>query len=173
MKTMIYPGSFDPLTNGHMDIIRRAAKLCDVLVVAVLTNKSKQACFSKEERLEMVKDAAGDIPGVEIVTFDGLLVELVRKLDARAVIRGLRSESDFRFEAEMAAANKLMLPTYETCLLPCRIDLAFTSSSIVREVASYGGDISSMVPDIIAGKVSRKLSPRDYSPQQERQQEDK
>lgn len=159
MKTMIYPGSFDPLTNGHIDIIRRAARLCDRLLVAVLTNKGKKACFSKSERIEMVSDVVRGLPGVEVVAYDGLLVDLVRKYEARAVIRGLRSESDFRFEAEMAAANKLMLPAYETCLLPCRIDLAFTSSTIVREVASYGGDISSMVPEAIAARITRKLSP--------------
>lgn len=172
MKTMIYPGSFDPLTNGHIDIIKRAARLCDRLLVAVLTNKGKQACFSKTERIDMVREAAGEIPGVEVVAYDGLLVDLVRKYDARAVVRGLRSESDFRFEAEMAAANKLMLPTYETCLLPCRIDLAFTSSTIVREVASYGGDISSMVPEIIVDRVLSKLSPRKENLTRECDQED-
>ncbi len=153
MRTMIYPGTFDPLTNGHVDIARRAAGLCDHLVVAVLQNSSKKTVFSVAERVDMAKQALKDVDNLTVVHYSGLLVNLYREKKACAVVRGLRSESDFRFEAEMAAANKLLLAAYETCLLPCRIDLAFTSSSIVREVASFGGDISGMVPSVIAGQI--------------------
>lgn len=157
MKIFIYPGSFDPFTNGHMDIARRSARLCDKLVVAVLTNQNKASAFSSAERVEMASRSLSGIGNIEVVSFGGLLVELYRQLEASAVVRGLRSESDFRFEAEIAAANKLMLPEYETFLLPSRIDLAFTSSSIVREVASYGGNISGMVPAEILTAVKDRL----------------
>ena len=158
LRVFIYPGSFDPLTNGHVDIIRRASGLCDRLIVAVLSNRGKKAAFSVDERAAMIKQVLYGMDQVEVVCFDGLLVDLYRQRKASAVVRGLRSESDFRFEAELAAANKLMLPEYETCLLPCRIDLAFTSSSIVREVAAYGGDISGMVPEKIIGTIMNRLA---------------
>jgi pantetheine-phosphate adenylyltransferase len=165
MTVFIYPGSFDPFTNGHYDIARRGARLCDLLVVAVLTNSSKQSSFTVEERVSMARTALKDIPNVVVESFAGLLVDFFSQKKATAVVRGLRSESDFRFEAELAAANKLLLPTYETCLLPCRIDLAFNSSSIVREVAAYGGDISNMVPPALVPMIVerlRKADPRVY-----------
>ena len=146
------------MTNGHVDIIRRATGLCDLLVVAILSNREKKTVFTADERVEMVKTALKNKKGVEIVKYDGLLVDLYRMKRASAVVRGLRSESDYRFEAEMAAANKLLLPEYETFLLPSRIDLSFTSSSIVREVAAFGGNISRMVPESIADFVVNRLS---------------
>lgn len=157
MRIFIYPGTFDPFTNGHVDIARRAASICDKLIVAVLTNKGKRPAFNVKERTEMAKLSLKDISNLEVLSFDGLLVDLYRQSGASAVVRGLRSESDFRFEAEIAAANKLLLPEYETFLLPCRIDLAFTSSTIVKEVASYGGDISNMVPAETKDKIVKKL----------------
>lgn len=166
MRTMIYPGTFDPLTNGHVDIARRAVKLCDHLIVAVLNNSSKKTAFDITERVAMTRLALSDLDHLSVVHYDGLLVDLYRQEQACAVIRGLRSESDFRFEAEMAAANKLLLPTYETCLLPCRIDLAFTSSSIVREVASYQGDISGMVPEVIVDRVIDHFGRKAGSPKE-------
>ncbi len=158
MRTLIYPGTFDPFTNGHVDIARRAARLCDRLIVAVLTNSNKKPYFTADERTRMAQLALQGIRNVEVESFNGLLVDFYKQKDASAVVRGLRSESDFRFEAEIAAANKLLHPDFETFLLPCRIDLAFTSSSIVREVASYGGDISGMVPSAIVDIVLRKLN---------------
>lgn len=159
MRVMIYPGTFDPFTNGHTDIARRAARLCDRLIVAVLSNNSKKPAFPVSERIDMARRSLEDQGvNIEVMEFAGLLVDLYRRQNACAVVRGLRSESDFRFEAEMAAANKLLLPTYETCLLPCRIDLAFTSSSIVREVASYGGDISGMVSAAVVPLISRRFA---------------
>jgi len=157
MRTLIYPGTFDPLTNGHVDIARRAAKLCDRLIVAVLTNSSKKPAFSVDERLQMTREALAGHDNIEVMHFDGLLVDLYRDVGACGAVRGLRSESDFRFEAEMAAANRLLNAKFETILLPCRIDLAFTSSSIVREVASYGGDITGMVPPEIAPLILNRL----------------
>jgi len=158
MRTLIYPGSFDPFTNGHVDIASRAARLCDRLYIAILTNSAKKQYFTAAERVQMAQLAMQDCPNVIVENYDGLLVDFYRLKNANAVVRGLRSESDFRFEAEIAAANKLLLPEYETCLLPCRIDLAFTSSSIVREVASYGGSITGMVPASIADIIRRKLN---------------
>ena len=160
MRTFIYPGSFDPFTKGHADIARRASNICDKLIVAVMTNKNKKPFFTSEDRIKMAKDCLRTIPNIVVESFDGLLVDFYRKNEASAVVRGLRSESDFRFEAEMAAANKLLLPGFEMLMLPCRIDLAFTSSSIVREVASYGGDISNMVPDEIREFVFENLRNR-------------
>jgi pantetheine-phosphate adenylyltransferase len=157
MRVLIYPGTFDPFTNGHVDIARRAARLCDLLVVAILTNSSKQPYFSVPDRVRMANLSLQGIPNIEVESFGGLLVDLYRQKKAMAVVRGLRSESDFRFEAEIAAANKLLLPDYETCLLPCRIDLAFTSASIVREVASYGGNISGMVPAPVVEMIMQKM----------------
>ncbi len=164
MTVFIYPGSFDPFTNGHFDIARRAAGLCDQLFVAVMVNSRKRYHFSAEERVDMARRVLKDIPNITVESYHGLLVDFFAAKKARAVVRGLRSESDFRFEAELAAANKLLLPAYETCLLPCRIDLAFNSSSIVREVAAYGGDITHMVPPVLAPLIMerlRKTDPRD------------
>ncbi|NLN45303.1 MAG: pantetheine-phosphate adenylyltransferase [Clostridiaceae bacterium] len=157
MRTFIYPGSFDPFTKGHADIARRAALLCDRLIVAVMTNKSKSPAFSTEDRVWMATECLKNVPGVSVSAFGGLLVNFYKENGATAVVRGLRSESDFRFEAELAAANKLLYPSFEMLLLPCRSDLTFTSSSIVREVATYGGDITNMVPDEIRSFVAEHL----------------
>lgn len=189
MKTFVYPGTFDPFTNGHLDIARRASRLCDRLVVAVLQNSAKHPTFQQSERVEMVRQcleaesgARRDLTGeggsvattaeaedlaqttawsgscqLEVCGYDGLLVDFMREQEACAIVRGLRSESDFRFEAELAAVNRLMYPNFELLLLPCRPDLGFTSSSIVREVASYGGDISGMVPAVIVKQVMRRF----------------
>lgn len=157
MKRFIYPGSFDPFTNGHADIARRAARLCDELVVAVLHNRSKQPVFPLDERVAMASRVLADLPNVRVEGFEGLMVDFYRRCGATAVVRGLRSESDFRYEAEIAAANRILHPEFESILLPCRTDLAFTSAKIVREVASLGGDIRGMVPAAIAGDVARRL----------------
>lgn len=157
---MIFPGSFDPFSLGHVDIARRASLLCDRLVVAVMRNRAKNTVFSLEERVEMAKICLSDMPGVEVIPYDRLLVELYREMNASAVVRGLRSESDFRNEAEMAAANRFLCKDYEVILLPCKIDLAYTSSTIIREVAYYGGDISGMVVPAIADRVMSRLQER-------------
>lgn len=157
MKIFIYPGTFDPFTNGHVDIARRAISICDKLYVAILTNSTKKVAFSVKERLEMAKISLSGIENIEIEAFDGLLVDYFKIKKANAIVRGLRSESDFRYEAELCAANKLLFPTFEAVLLPCRMDLAFTSSTIVKEVARYGGDVSGMVSKDIAQFIREKL----------------
>lgn len=157
MKIFIYPGTFDPFTNGHVDIARRAILICDKLYVAILTNSTKKVAFTVQERLEMAKISLTGIENVEVEAFDGLLVDYFKIKNANAIVRGLRSESDFRYEAELCAANKLLFPTFEAVLLPCRMDLAFTSSTIVKEVARYGGDVSGMVAKDIAQFIREKL----------------
>lgn len=158
MKVLIYPGTFDPFTKGHIDIARRAVSICDKLYVAVMTNSKKNAAFSVEERVQMAETSLKGMKNVYVESFDGLLVDYFRLKDANAVVRGLRSESDFRYEAELAAANKLLFSKFESVLLPCSMDLAFTSSSIVKEVASYGGNIRGMVHDEIVPIIVDKLS---------------
>ncbi len=158
MRVFVYPGTFDPFTNGHLDIVRRAAKLCSHLYVAILPNVNKNTVFTIEERVVMAKRCLSDLANVSVESFDGLLVDYVREKEAAAVVRGLRSESDFRYELEMATANKLLYSDYESILLPSSFDLAFTSSSIVREVAQFGGDISKMVPKEILETVSLRLA---------------
>ncbi|MBO4496058.1 MAG: pantetheine-phosphate adenylyltransferase [Clostridiales bacterium] len=157
MKTFIFPGSFDPFSLGHMDIARRSAQLCDKLVVAIMENRAKTSLFTVEERVHMAELCLKDVPNIEVISRESLLVDLYRELDASAVVRGLRSESDFRYEAEMNAANTLMFPNYQVIFLPCRADLAFTSSSIIKEVAYYGGDISRMVVPAVEDMVHKKM----------------
>lgn len=158
MKTFIYPGTFDPFTKGHVDIARRAVGICDKLYIAILTNSSKKTAFSVDERVMMAELSLEGIDNIQVEAFEGLLVDYYKLKSASAVVRGLRSESDFRYEAELAAANKLLCESFESVLLPCRMDLAFTSSSIVKEVASYGGDVSGMVSGKIVDMVTNKLS---------------
>lgn len=129
-----------------MDIATRAAKLCAKLHIVVLINPAKRAAFSEDERVNMARLCLAQYDNIEVSSYNGLLVDFMRDRGLRVVVRGLRSESDFRFETELAATNILMYPDYETILLPSKTDYSFTSSSIVREVASYGGDISRMVP---------------------------
>ncbi len=154
-REFIYPGSFDPLTNGHVDIVERAAKLCDVLHVVILINPSKKPAFSEQERVEMAELCFEKWDNIVVDSYKGLLVDYMREKNIKVVVRGLRSESDFRFETEMAATNSLMYPDYETVLLSSKANYSYTSSTIVREVASYGGDISRMVPSEILPIVSK------------------
>ncbi len=161
MNVFIYPGTFDPFTNGHVDIARRASLICDKLYVAILTNSTKHVAFTVEERLEMARISLAGLDDITIESFDGLLVDYFKIKKASAVVRGLRSESDFRYEAELCAANKLLYPKYEAVLLPCRMDLAFTSSTIVKEVARYGGDVSGMVSRDTAQFIRNKLKRAD------------
>ena len=157
MKILLFPGSFDPFTRGHRDIARRAAKVCDKLYVAVMENKAKDALFSIEEREQLVRLSLANYDNIEVISSSGLLVDLYRQLGCCAVVRGIRSESDFRYEAELALANRLLCPDYDCLLLPCRDDMSLISSSIVKEVGHYGGDISKMVPAEIYDIVKEKL----------------
>ena len=157
MTSLLFPGSFDPFTRGHRDIARRAAKICDKLYVVVMNNSKKDYLFSLDERVDMAKKVLAEYGNIEVLGSDGLLVDIFKDLGCNAVVRGIRSESDFRFEAEMALANRMLCSDYDVTLLPCRDDLSLISSSIVKEVGSYGGDISKMVPAQIVDFVKEKL----------------
>jgi len=160
MRTAIYPGSFDPLTNGHLDVIQRAAKLFDRVVVAVAKNDSKQPLFTLTERLELVKSAVKNLPHVEADSFDGLLIEYVTRQRAQAVVRGLRAVSDFEFEFQLALMNRKLNDEFETIFMMPKDTYTFLSSRIVKEIAQLGGDVSSFVPPHVKTALIRKLKPR-------------
>lgn len=155
---LVYPGSFDPFTKGHEDIALRAAKLCDTLHILVLNNAQKEASFSLEERKKMIEIVFADYDNIQVDQYNGLLVDYLKKHDLSFVVRGLRSESDFRYETQMAATNSLMYADYDTILLPSRAGFSYTSSSTVKEVAAYGGDISKMVPAEIEKFIEAKFT---------------
>jgi pantetheine-phosphate adenylyltransferase len=155
-RIAVYPGSFDPPTRGHEDLIRRSLSLCDRLVVAVATNVSKQPLFSVEERLELLRTVIGDEPRVEVRTFGGLLVDFARERGATMLVRGLRAVSDFDFEFQMALMNRTLEPTLETVFMVPPPDLTFLSSSLVREVSHFGGDVSGLVHPAVAEALARR-----------------
>ncbi len=160
MRRAIYPGSFDPVTFGHQDIIERSSAIFDELIVGVLNNSAKNSLFSVEERVRMLEEVTENIPKVKIVPFEGLLVEFARKMDARMVIRGLRAITDFEYELQIAQTNHVENPEVETVFLTTNLKYSYLSSSVVREFAAYGGDISKFVPaqfvDRIYGKSKIK-----------------
>ena len=153
----IYPGSFDPVTFGHLDIIRRSAGLVDELIVGVLNNKAKTPLFSVKERVRMLNEVTKDMPNVRIVPFEGLLVDFARRSGASVVIRGLRAITDFEYELQMAQTNHKMEPEIETIFLTTSLDYSYLSSTTVKEVAAFGGDISQFVPEAIEAKVREKI----------------
>jgi len=158
MRRAIYPGSFDPVTNGHLDVIERARKLFDEVVVAVAHNDEKQPLFSLEERLELLRETAGRIDNVRIAEFKGLLVDFAKAEKAGAVIRGLRAVSDFEFEFQMALMNRKLEAGVETIFLMPKEEYTYLSSRIVKEIARLGGDVLSFVPARVAKALSRKFS---------------
>ncbi len=157
MLRAIYPGSFDPVTYGHLDVIRRSARLVDELIIGVLNNKAKSPLFSAEERVKMLKEVTEDIPNVKIIPFEGLLVDFARKMDAGMVIRGLRAITDFEYELQMAQTNHKMAPEVDTAFLTTSLEYSYLSSTTVKEVAAFGGDISQFVPDIVADRITEKM----------------
>ena len=157
MRTAIYPGSFDPLTNGHLDVVQRAAKLFDRVIVAVAKNESKHALFTLNERVTLVKNAVADLPNVEADSFDGLLVEYVASKKARAIVRGLRAVSDFEFEFQLALMNRKLDENIETIFMMPKDTYTFLSSRIVKEIARLGGDISQFVPPNVQAALKKKL----------------
>src|SRR6266446_6908462 len=157
MRTVIYPGSFDPLTNGHLDVVQRAAKLFDQVVVAIAKNESKQPFFTLEERLELVTQAVKTIPNVSTDAFDGLLVDYVEKRAGQAVIRGLRAVSDFEFEFQLALMNRKLNERIETIFMMPKDTYTFLSSRIVKEIAQLGGDVSAFVPAHVQTALTEKL----------------
>ncbi len=158
MRTVIYPGSFDPITNGHLDLIQRATKLFDRVIVAIARNDTKQPLFSQQQRVEMVSQAIQDIPQVEADSFDGLLINYVERRGAQAVIRGLRAVSDFEFEFQLALMNRKLNERIETIFMMPKDTYTFLSSRMVKEIASLGGDVSAFVPAHVKGLLTEKLA---------------
>ena len=156
MKKAIYPGSFDPLTLGHMDIIKRSAKIVDELVVGVLNNSAKNSLFSLEERVSMIKEMTAPIPNIAVTSFDGLLVDYMKEIDATIIVRGLRAVTDFEYELQIAQTNHVENPDVETIFLTTSLQYSYLSSSIVKEFASYGGDISNFVPAQLIDRIYGK-----------------
>src|SRR5437764_9837433 len=157
MKRAIYPGSFDPITNGHLDVVDRARKLFDQVIVAVAHNDEKQPLFSLEERLDLLKQTVGKIDNVQIAQFDGLLVEFAIEQKASAVIRGLRAVSDFEFEFQMALMNRKLRDSVETIFLMPKEEYTYLSSRLVKEIARLGGDVSKFVPTGVATALGKKF----------------
>ncbi|MBQ2931899.1 MAG: pantetheine-phosphate adenylyltransferase [Clostridia bacterium] len=157
MQTAVYPGSFDPCTNGHLDIIRRASKLFDKVVVAVLINEKKTPLFSLEERVEMLKTATKGFENVEICSFSGLLANFMKDNGYSVLIKGLRAVSDYEYEFQMALTNRNLFDDLETVFLPCSSEFMFLSSSIVKEVAKYNGKLEGLVPPELVGIIKRRF----------------
>ena len=161
MRTVIYPGSFDPLTNGHLDVIQRAAKLFDRVVVAVAKNEGKSPLFTLNERLALVKQAVRHVPGAEADSFDGLLIEYVVGRKAQAIVRGLRAISDFEFEFQLALMNRKLNENIETIFMMPKDTYTFLSSRIVKEIARLGGDVGSFVPEPVRLALAAKFKEQD------------
>jgi len=157
MKRAIYPGSFDPVTNGHLDVVERACKLFDEVIVAVASNDEKQPLFSLEERLDLLRQTVGRIDNVRVTQFDGLLVEFALEQKAIAVIRGLRAVSDFEFEFQMALMNRKLRDSVETIFLMPKEEYTYLSSRLVKEIGRLGGDVSKFVPGPVAGALGKKF----------------
>ncbi len=158
MRIGIYPGSFDPLTFGHLDIIERARNICDKLIIAAAQNISKKPLFSTEEKLEMIRECCASMDNVEIIAFDGLLADYCIQRKVSFIAKGVRSRMDLDYEYAVALINRRLAPDIETIFLLSRSEHSFISSSMVREVASYGGDVSSLVPQFVNQKLIKKFS---------------
>lgn len=157
MRVGIYPGSFDPVTLGHLDIIKRASNLVDKLYVAVIKNKKKKSLFTVEERLDMLERVTKDIHNVEVESFDGLTVEYAKQKDANVIFRGLRAVTDFEYELQIAQTNHQLNPNIDTVFLITNVEYAYLSSSIVREIASYNGEIDRFVPELVLEDIYNKF----------------
>lgn len=157
MKTAVYPGSFDPCTNGHLDIIKRSASIFDRLIVAVLSNYNKTPAFTLNERIDFLKRITSDLKNVEIKTFSGLLADFTSKHSVDVIIKGLRAVSDFEYEFQMALINNKLNPKVETLFMTASTDNMYLSSSVVKEIAQYNGSLSGMVPEEIQANIYEKL----------------
>ena len=160
MATAVCPGSFDPVTLGHVDIVRRAAKMFDRVIVAVMTNPSKHPSFTTQERVQLLKIALKDIPNVEVECFNGLLADYTRARGAVAIVKGLRAVSDFEYEFEMNQLNRKLAPDIDTVYLMASPQYSFLSSSGVKEMALFGGDVSGLVPDVVLRRLTERLAQR-------------
>jgi pantetheine-phosphate adenylyltransferase len=156
-RIALYPGSFDPLTNGHLDILSRARRLADRVIVAILENDAKTPLFSVAERIDMIRDIVGDDPAIPVRSFSGLLVDFARQSGATLIVRGLRAISDYEYELQMALMNRRLTPDIETVFLMANEEYSYVSSRLVKEVAGLGGDVSGLVPESVRRRLSDKL----------------
>ena len=161
MNRAIYPGSFDPITFGHLDIIKRASKLCDELIIGVLNNKQKNPLFSIDERVNMIKELTENLGNVKVESFEGLLVDFAKKKDAQVIIRGLRAVTDFENEIQLAQSNRVQYPGLETLFMTTSLKYSYLSSTVAKEFASYGGDISLFVPPQIIPLIEAKFKDKE------------
>lgn len=157
MRIAVYPGSFDPLTNGHLDIIRRAARLFDRVSVAVLENEGKSPLFSVPERMELIQRCTEGIAGIEVHSFSGLLVDFMRRVDASVVVRGIRAVSDYEYELQMALMNRELYEGAETIFMIPAVEYTFVSSRLVKEVFRLGGDVAHLIPPPVLEALKRRL----------------
>lgn len=162
----IYPGTFDPVTNGHIDIITRAASLFPEVVVAVASNRAKSPFFSLQTRIALIQDVVGHLPGVSVIGFDHLLIHLVHEQNARVILRGLRAVSDFEYEFQLAGMNRKLSKQVETMFLTPSEDFMFISSTLVREIAMLGGDVSGFVPKVVVDALNNRFTPPTHSSHQ-------
>lgn len=158
MKRAIYPGSFDPITFGHLDIIERSSKIVDELVIGVLHNSAKNSLFSLDERVSMIRETTGHLPNVKVGSFNGLLVDYMKEIDASIIIRGLRAVTDFEYELQIAQTNHVQDENIETIFLTTNLNYSYLSSTVVKEFASYGGDISKFVPEQFIARIYDKYN---------------
>lgn len=156
MRIAVYPGSFDPITNGHLDIVRRASRLYDKVIIGVLDNTSKKPMFSPSERKEMIDENIKDMPNVSCDVFSGLLVDFAKQNNATVIVKGLRTVSDFEYEFQMALLNKALNPEYETMFMMTDSKYSYISSSMVKEVAKYNGELDGLVPQNVILKINDK-----------------
>ncbi|SMF12416.1 Phosphopantetheine adenylyltransferase [Alteromonadaceae bacterium Bs31] len=161
MKRVVYPGTFDPITNGHIDLVHRAAKLFDHVVIAVAASKRKQPLFTLEERVDLAEQVLGDLDNIEICGFDCLLKDLVEEKKAYGVVRGLRAVSDFEYEFQLANMNRVLAPSMESLFLTPAEHLSYISSSLVKEISALGGDVSKFVPKLVCDALKSKYSALD------------
>lgn len=158
MKSAIYPGSFDPITNGHLDVIKRGTKIFDKIIVAVLINVEKKGLFDVQERVELIKQATQGIENVEVISFEGLLIDLLKQKETNIILKGLRSVTDFEYELQMALMNNKLDKEVETLFMATATETSFVSSSVVKQVAKFGGSIEGLVPSNIIEDVERKIN---------------
>jgi pantetheine-phosphate adenylyltransferase len=158
-RTAVYPGTFDPVTNGHLDLVERASRQFDRLILAILRHDEKSPVFSLEERMELLREAAAPFPNVEVDAFHGLLVDYAQRVGAGTIVRGLRALSDFEYELQMAMMNRRLAPALETVFLMPSEAYAYLSSRLVREVARLGGDLTGLVPEQVVEALKRRLGP--------------
>lgn len=157
MVKAIYAGTFDPITKGHVDIILRGHKFCDELVIAVGVNSNKKTMFSEEERMYLIRSTFGHFPHIKVASFQGLLVDFAKEIQSSLLIRGIRNVSDFEYEINLANINKTLVPGIDTIFLPTSPELSVVSSSMVKEIAKHGGDVTRFVPEHVAKAVNEKF----------------